>query len=320
LGAKILITGGSGFIGTNVVEFYIQKGFVVLNLDVQLPKNNNHLHVWKKVDILDKPAVKIAITEFQPHYVIHLAARTDLNGNNLNDYKANTQGTSILIDSMSEVDSIKKVIFTSSMLVCKLGYTPKDDMDFAPTTIYGESKVLMENLIRDVDHHYEYAIVRPTSIWGPWFGTPYKDFFDMVIKNRYFNIGKNRVQKTYGFVGNTVQQINDILTKAPNGSLFYLGDSPPLVINNWANTINKIIRKNNVRTLPMWFVTLLAKGGDILKKIHLPFPMTSFLFKNMTTDNIVNVENTIKMSEPKYIDEIEKINITLNWIKEYEKK
>ena len=44
---KIVITGGSGFIGTNLVQFYIEKGFDVISLDISKPRNKLHLRCWK---------------------------------------------------------------------------------------------------------------------------------------------------------------------------------------------------------------------------------------------------------------------------------
>ena len=48
---KILITGGSGFIGTNLVAFYHSLGHKVLNLDTAMPKISEHLSLWENVDL-----------------------------------------------------------------------------------------------------------------------------------------------------------------------------------------------------------------------------------------------------------------------------
>ena len=89
---KILITGGSGFIGTNMVEHFVNKGDEVLNIDWNAPQNSDHQKYWENVDILDYAKLETAITKFAPDYVVHLAARTDLYGKTLDDYKSNTVG------------------------------------------------------------------------------------------------------------------------------------------------------------------------------------------------------------------------------------
>ncbi|HYR59188.1 MAG TPA: NAD(P)-dependent oxidoreductase, partial [Chthoniobacteraceae bacterium] len=74
---KILLTGASGFIGTNAVEILTAAGDTVLNVDSQPPLNPAQSPFWKKADVLDAGALAAAFAEFSPEAVIHLAARTD---------------------------------------------------------------------------------------------------------------------------------------------------------------------------------------------------------------------------------------------------
>lgn len=314
---KILITGSSGFIGSNLLPFYFNKGAHVINLDKSKPKNNKYSENWKKINILDYNLLKSEITAFQPDYVIHMAARTDLNGKNMNDYDSNTVGTQNLIKILNQTPSVKRVIFTSSMLVCKPGYIPNHQTDYAPSTIYGESKVLMEKIIRETTHNYEWAIVRPTSIWGPWFGVPYRTFFDLVNSNRYFHIGTKSCTKTYGYIENIIYQIDSILNARAEkiqGNVFYLGDYQPINITVWANEIADEIGIT-IKTIPYTIMKLAAIGGDFLKLLGVNFPMTTFRLKNMTTNNIVDLSNTKEIAPNLPISRIEGIKKTLYWLK-----
>jgi len=249
--------------------------------------------------------------------VIHLAARTDLNGKNLNDYNTNTVGTQNLIEILNQTPSVKRVIFTSSMLVCNPGYIPKHPTDYAPSTIYGESKVLMEKIIRESKHNYEWVIGRPTSIWGPGFGEPYRNFFDMLINKRYFHIGSKSSTKTYGYVENLIYQIDSIVN-APvekiQGNVFYLGDYDPINIHAWANEIASEI-EITIKTVPYHLIKLAAFGGDVLKLLGIEFPMTSFRLKNMTTNNVVDLSNTKEIAPNLPYSRIEGVRTTLNWLK-----
>ena len=95
---KILVTGGSGFIGTNYLEYLIQNGKDdFINIDFQAPRNVEHNKYWKNCNILDKRKFKKITKEFSPTHVVHLAAKTGLS-NNINDYKTNTEGVEILMD------------------------------------------------------------------------------------------------------------------------------------------------------------------------------------------------------------------------------
>lgn len=58
---RILVTGGSGFIGTNLVDYYLSKGEEVINFNIAPPKNAQHKPYWRKVDILDSVALRVEI-------------------------------------------------------------------------------------------------------------------------------------------------------------------------------------------------------------------------------------------------------------------
>src|ERR1041385_5812300 len=114
------------FIGTNLVENLLNDGCTVKNLDKKEPPNKSHLTHWEKVDILNLNDLGTAIKNFEPDMIIHLAAVTDLDGKDLNYYAPNIAGTQNIIDTANKFNSIKKIIFTSSMDVCKPGFIPQD--------------------------------------------------------------------------------------------------------------------------------------------------------------------------------------------------
>lgn len=135
---RILITGGSGFIGTNLIEFLLKRNlFDVLNIDIVPPQNSEHFLYWKQIDICQKKELYNVIKEFSPSFVIHLAAKTDLRGKSIEDYRANTEGLENLLACLEKTPTIERCIFTSSMYVCEPGYIPSSFEDYRPHTIYG---------------------------------------------------------------------------------------------------------------------------------------------------------------------------------------
>lgn len=316
---KIIITGGSGFIGTNVVEYYASNGHEVINIDMKAPKYAVANKYWKECDFRDGEKVSSIVCEFNPDYIIHLGARTDLDGKTLSDYNSNTIGVKNILDAAAKVVSLKKILITSSMLVCKVGYMPKHQKDYCPTTAYGESKVETENLVWENLPKCDWAILRPTSMWGAWFGVPYRNFFDMVKKGLYFHIGHTACTKTYGYIENAVYQIDQILmndTSDENNKVYYLGDAQPVWIEEWANQIAVELGKK-VPRVPLWVVKCAALFGDLLFKLGIHFPMTSFRLKNMSTDNIINLDNTTAIAPNPPVDRITGIKRTLEWMKEH---
>ena len=318
---KILITGGSGFIGTNLIEYL--KGlnaFEILSLDIAEPKISSQQSLWRDIDIRNKAELGKAVLDFNPDYVIHLAARTDLNGTALNDYDANIGGVSNLLEALEGVPNLKRVIFTSSMYVCEPGYMPRDFEDYAPHTLYGESKVETEKIVKAKNPRYEWCIIRPTSIWGPWFGEPYNKFFHIVLNRMYFHMGSRACRKTYGYVDNAIYQIMALLNadvEGMNGKVFYIGDYEAYDITAWANEIAGYAGIKIPR-IPYFCFKLAGWFGDFLKLFGIAFPMTSFRLHNMTTDNVHDLRPIQEIAPNLPVGRKEGTKKTLEWIKAQE--
>ena len=315
---KVIITGGSGFIGTNLVEYYAAAGHEVFNLDIAKPRNPLHTNYWHKVDILDAGALIDLVREINPDRVFHLAARTDLNGKCLNDYSANIQGVSNIVLSIKEVDNIESVVFASSMLVCRLGYQPLDNSDYCPDTIYGQSKVIGERIVREASLDTAWTIVRPTSIWGPWFDTPYKNFFDVIRKGLYVHPLGLRVKRSYGFVLNAVYQlanISDVLDDSLYCETVYLADYKAIELKNWAVTIQQALSVGSIREVPRWIFKAAAWGGDVAKRLgFLNPPMTSFRYKNMITETVLDTRNLECYCKDLPYSMQQGVSITCKWL------
>lgn len=287
--SKVLITGGSGFIGTNLIDRLVAEGHEVKSLDIKPPSVPGHRLLWQPLDILDKVGLTREFKAFQPDHLVHLAARTDMHGHSLAEYRPNVEGVGNVMEAASRVASLQRVVFASSRLVCRIGYQPRSDTDYQPTTPYGESKVLGEKLVRGARHlPFDWVIVRPTSVWGPWFHVPYRNFFDAVSKGRYLHPRGKRIRKSFGFVGNSVFQLQRLL-EAPAASIhertFYLADYEPIEVLGWGEMIRAAFEAPPIREVPMGAMRALARTGDGLARLGWKdVPITSFRLDNLLTD------------------------------------
>lgn len=293
---KYLVTGGSGFIGTNLIEQLLKQGQEIINIDIYPPKIDAHASFWEKMDILNLDGLLSVFQKFRPDFVIHLAARTDTVSNCLDDYSVNTKGTENVLAAINATDSIRRVIITSSQFVNQYNDIPKDDFDFAPHTVYGESKVINEQMTRQANLKCVWTIIRPTNIWGPWhLRYPY-EFWNVLSKGLYFHPGKRNVVRSYGYVKNVVYQIIKIIesdTKLVASKVYYVGDDP-IELLDWVNAFSIGQTGKRVRVIPTSLVRTLALFGDLLSLFHIKFPLTSSRFKSMTTSNGAPMTSTIK--------------------------
>lgn len=294
-GDRILITGGSGFIGTNAVADCLNRGATVINLDIKPPRNPEHHSVWKACDILDGPLLDRTIRDFGPDYVVHLAARTDLKETrDIRGYAANTDGVSNLVKTLSRCPTLRRVLFASSRMVCAIGYRPTHEEDYCPPNPYGRSKVITEQIVRAASLDCEWTLVRPTSIWGPWFGIPYKTFFTTIARRAYYHPGSHNPHKSFGFVGNTVFQMQALLSvdrAAVDRRTLYLCDYPPLRLEAWAELIRTEMGLPPIQRIPYGLLKGAALAGDVLAALGwYGVPLTSFRLANLVTEMVYDFE------------------------------
>lgn len=318
---RVLITGGSGFIGTNLVAFFSERGDEVLNFDSSRPRNSAHQRFWKNGDLLDAVGLRSTVQDFAPEAILHMAARTDLNGRSIDDYASNTIGVENLIAAIEGLSSLQRVIFASSRLVCRIGYMPGDDLDYCPTTPYGESKVIGETIVRDAASRIPcpWLIVRPTSIWGPWFDVPYKTFFLAVARGRYVHPGSATILKSFGFIGNTVYELKrlvDMSADSVSGKTLYLADYPPVDVAAMANAIQHESGARPIRTVRVGLLRLLAWIGDCLKMLGWRNPpLTSFRLNNLLTPMAHDLDQLTDIVGDLPYSMESGVGITVSWLK-----
>jgi nucleoside-diphosphate-sugar epimerase len=297
---KVLITGGSGFIGTNLFDAFTDTGSTLLNYSLHPPLNPEQIQYWRAGDILDEPATTAVFREFQPDRVIHLAARADCDENTTVEagYRINTEGTRNVLAAIRVTPSVQHTIITSSQFVCAPGRLPQSDTDYFPETVYGQSKVITEKLTRDANLANCWTIIRPTNVWGPWHLRYRREVWRVLERGLYLHPGRQPVIRCYAYVKNVIAQIQKIF-EAPrdlvHGKTIYLGD-PPGDIFIWVNGFSQALTGRDVRVVPRPLMRFLASLGDTPTYITgKPFLINSSRFRSMTTDYLTPMERTFEL-------------------------
>jgi nucleoside-diphosphate-sugar epimerase len=315
---SVLVTGGSGFIGINLVNQLLAEGYQVTNLDKAPPAKVEHRAYWTPVDILDADRLAAAIAAAQANVVIHLAARTDSKGKQLAGYTENTDGVANVLAALKKLSTIRRFVATSTQFVVGPGPLPIHDLDFRPHTIYGESKVIGEQLVRKAELACTWTIIRPTNIWGPWHARYPREFWRVLKRGLYVHPGDIPVIRSYGYVENVVDQIFKIITAPPavvDRRVFYVGD-PPLNVLDWVNAFSRALRGREVRIVPRALFRGIVVAGDLANLFGVRIPITSSRFQSMTEDYLTPMAPTFEALDLPQISLSEGVERTVRWLRQ----
>ncbi len=318
---RVLVTGSSGFIGRAMVPYLRGLGYAVRGLDVKPLAEGPDDADRYRCDILDRDALMAAFRDFSPQIVVHLAARTDLEENQrIEGYAANTVGTQNVVDAAVACGTVTRALFTSSQLVCAVGYVPKSDTDYRPINLYGQSKVITEQLVRkSMPEHITWCLLRPTTIWGEGMSPHYQRFLGALAKGHYFHVGSGRLLKSYGYVGNTVYEYAKFMAapkEAIAGRTFYIADYAPISLRDWIDALSSELSGRSVRTMPIPMARLLAKCGDMLNAAGWRrFPFNSFRVNNILTEYTSDLAPTERVCGPLPYTMADGVVRTAKWFK-----
>jgi len=178
---KILVTGGAGFIGSNVVDAYIRAGHEVVivdNLSSGKKENLNPAARFYCVDITDKKSLHKIFSDEKPDIINHHAAQIDVRksvADPVFDAQINILGMLNLLElSRLNGGMVKKIIFASSGGTiygeCP-GDKPLPDENTPPNPLspYGVSKLASEFYIKYYSYQFgiKFTILRYANVYGP---------------------------------------------------------------------------------------------------------------------------------------------------------
>jgi nucleoside-diphosphate-sugar epimerase len=302
-GKRILVTGGSGFIGTNLLLRLASEPATILNLDLKPPPVAALRANWGACDITDD--------------VLHLAGRTDMLGKTLADYAANTAGSRSVVEACRAGGSIERFILTSSQFVCGPGPLPANDVDFRPHTVYGESKVLAERELRAINPDFIWSIIRPTNVWGAFHPRYPEEFWRVLRRGLYLHPAGRQVIRSYAYVGNVVDQALALLG-APSDlvhrRVFYVGD-PPAELLEWVDGFALALTGRRVRKVPIAVMQTIALMGDFMEAVVGRAPLTRSRLRSMTEDYPTPMEATFALLGPPRFSLTEGIAATTAWLR-----
>ncbi|MDD5021344.1 MAG: NAD-dependent epimerase/dehydratase family protein [Endomicrobiaceae bacterium] len=253
---KILVTGGAGFIGSNIVDALIVKKHkvtIIDDLSTGNLKNLNKKAKFYKFSVTDRAKINKTFKKEKFDIVIHHAAQLDVRKSvedPLFDADVNIKGSLNILEACKNT-KVKKIIFASSggtMYGECPNEAPAETVTANPLSPYGVAKNSVENYIKSYSSIYglKYTVLRYANVYGPR-QDPHGEagvvaiFIGKMLKNQEVLIfGNGKQMRDYVFVSDVVSANLQALTKG-NNEIFNIGTQTAFSVNQLAKEISNII-------------------------------------------------------------------------------
>jgi dTDP-glucose 4,6-dehydratase len=263
---KIIITGGSGFIGSNLVSYFLKKKYFVINIDKLSYSGNNYSsyglskknYIFIKSDINKKNVIIKTLKKYNPSVVFNLAAETHVDRSIDGPepfIKSNINGVFNLLEAIrfynkNSKQKIKLIHISTDEVYGDIVNTSKradENYPYKPSSPYAASKASADHLVKSYVRTYNFpAIISNCSNnYGP------KQFPEKLIPKLIFNILNNKPLPIYGkglnsrewiYVEDHCRALEILSLRGKIGESYNIGSDSNLTNLNLTKLIIKIMK------------------------------------------------------------------------------
>lgn len=263
---KVLVTGGTGFIGSHLTEALLRKG-----LQVRCLARNPDRLGWLgglpvetvKGDCTDPASLEAAVAGVD--YIFHAAGLTKA-ADPKDYYRVNAEGTRNLCQAAKQAGGLKRLVHISSQAAAgpsEKGRPRRERDAEAPVSDYGRSKLLGERYASGYKDSLNIAILRPTSVYGPRDKDIFT-FFKMVSRGVRTSFRQERLI--------SVCYVSDLVDAAiaaaeadtESGETFFIGEPEPYSWDAMGEAIAEALgvgARRVVVPIPLLYAVALAAEG-----------------------------------------------------------
>ena len=257
---KVFVTGGTGFLGSHVVEQLVAGGHEVVAL-VRKNSNRTFLSTLANVALVegsveDRASLDRGVAGVDA--VVHSAGLVKARSEAA-FFACNRQGTLNLLEAVREhAPKLQRFVHVSSLEACGPSFdrSPVPSEQEQPVTAYGRSKLDAEKAVLTCKDVFPVVVLRPAAIYGPR-DVEFLEAFKAARKRQWPVIGNGEMLGCYTYAPDCARAcIQAITADIPSGNIYFVDDGEPLAM---ARAMGDMLHE--------------ALGTSPLLRFGIPFPV-----------------------------------------------
>lgn len=301
---NILVIGGSGFIGSNLIRELLKLGYSVRNFDKNPSEEFEDLSTIG--DVRDLDALKETLKDVDVVFNLAAEHRDDVTPVTLY-YDVNVQGATNIVEA-AELNNVKRIIFTSTVAVYGLNKNEPDEKSpVEPFNHYSKSKLEAEEVFKKWASNSDgrsLVIVRPVVIFGEGNKGNIYSLINLIADKKFVMVGRGDNRKSMGYIGNIVKFLVQMIDVTEGVHILNYADKPDMAVNELVEYIRAELGINNKPLVRLPFSIGMIGGYtfDILSRITgKKYPISSIRIKKFCANTTVSTKAIEEMGfKPPY--------------------
>lgn len=289
---RVLVIGGSGFIGPHLIEALLERGHTVTNLDATPSARHPELTVLG--DVRDRDRVVQAASGVD--VIVNLAAahRDDIRPLSLYD-EINIGGAESVV-AAAEAAGVSRILFTSTVALYGLdNENAAEDSEPRPFNDYGRTKLDAEQRLiawANRDSARSLVIIRPSVVFGEGNRGNVYNLANQVASRRFLMIGDGSNRKSMSYVGNIAAFLADQVDATNGVTIMNYADKPDLSTREIITIIeDQLGRRSGSLRLPLPLGLAGGHALDLVARLtRRTFPISAVRVRKFVASTTVNTD------------------------------